>query len=280
MYTMSAISISDEDYKKFCEFFYRKTGIFFDDSKRYFVDKRLVERIEANGAKDFRNYFIQMRFATDGIELQALINCMTVNETYFMREDYQFKILAETVMDEIVRHKRSSDPVRIWCIPSSTGEEPYSVGMSLLDAWAGIEQHDVEIFSSDIDTTVLQKARVAKYSERSLMRLSAVTKQTYFKRVGNEYQLIDDLREAVTFSQCNLSDANETKKFKNIDVVFCRNLLIYFDDASRRVAVQNLYDAMSPGGFIFLGHSESMSRMSSLFKLRKFGSVIIYQKPF
>ena len=276
---MNDIAISDEDYKKFCEFFYRKTGIFFDDSKRYFVDKRLVERVEENKFKDFRSYFVQMRFATDGIELQALINCMTVNETYFMREDYQFKVLAETVMDEIVRYKRGGDPVRIWCIPSSTGEEPYSVGISLLEGWSGINEHDVEIFSSDIDTTVLQKAKAAKYSARSLMRMSEIMKQTYFKRVGDEYQLINDLRESVTFSQCNLSDEKETKRFKGIDVVFCRNLLIYFDDASRRVAVQNLYDSMSPGGFIFLGHSESMSRMSSLFKLRKFGSVIIYQKP-
>jgi chemotaxis protein methyltransferase CheR len=112
------------------------------------------------------------------------------------------------------------------------------------------------------------------------MRMSERYKQTYFKRTGDEFQLINDIREAVTFSQCNLSDDKDTKKFKNIDVVFCRNLLIYFDDASRRTAVQNLYDAMAPGGFIFLGHSESMSRMSSLFKLRKFGSVIIYQKPF
>jgi chemotaxis protein methyltransferase CheR len=277
---MTDIKISDEDYKKFCEFFYRKTGIFFDESKRYFVDKRLVERVEANGAKDFRNYFVQMRFATDGIELQALINCMTVNETYFMREDYQFKVLAELVMDEIIRHKRGNDPVRIWCIPSSTGEEPYSVGISLMEGWPGIERYDVEIFSSDIDTTVLQKARAGMYSTRSLMRMTEVQKNTYFKRIGEEYQLINDLREAVTFSQCNLSDTNDTKKFKNIDVVFCRNLLIYFDDASRRTAVQNLYDSMAPGGFIFLGHSESMSRMSSLFKLRKFGSVIIYQKPF
>ncbi|MCI4412206.1 MAG: protein-glutamate O-methyltransferase CheR [Thiotrichales bacterium] len=276
---MNNIAISDEDYKKFCEFFYRKTGIFFDESKRYFVDKRLIERIEANGAPNFRSYFVKMRFATDDVELQALINSMTVNETYFMREDYQFKVLTESVMDEIVRHKRSADPVRIWCIPSSTGEEPYSVGISLLEGWPGINEHDVEIFSSDIDTTVLQKARIAKYSARSLMRMSEKMKQTYFKRVGDEYQLINDLREAVTFSQCNLSDANDTKKFKGIDVVFCRNLLIYFDDASRRMAVQNLYDSMSPGGFIFLGHSESMSRMSSLFKLRKFGSVIVYQKP-
>ncbi|MBD3767389.1 MAG: protein-glutamate O-methyltransferase CheR [Gammaproteobacteria bacterium] len=277
---MTDIKISDEDYKKFCEFFYRKTGIFFDEAKRYFVDKRLVERVKATGEKDFRSYFVQVRFATDGIELQTLINAMTVNETYFMREDYQFKVLSEFVMDEIVRHKGGDAPVRIWCIPSSTGEEPYSVGISLLEKWPSIERYDVEIFSSDIDTKVLQKARQGLYSARSLMRMSEEQKKTYFKPVGNDYQIIDDLREAVTFSQCNLSNSAETKKFKNIDVVFCRNLLIYFDDASRRTAVQNLYDAMAPGGFIFLGHSESMSRMSSLFKLRKFGSVIIYQKPF
>jgi chemotaxis protein methyltransferase CheR len=275
-----SITISNYDYQKFCEFFYRKTGIFFDESKRYFVDKRLVERAEANGAKDFKSYFVQMRFATDGIELQALINCMTVNETYFMREDYQFKVLSELVMAEVVHHKLNAEPIRIWCIPSSTGEEPYSVAMSLIENWSGIEEHDVEIFSSDIDTSVLEKAREGRYTTRSLMRVSDHIKQTYFKKIDQDYQIINDLRESVTFSQCNLSDAKDTRKYRNMDIVFCRNLLIYFDDASRRSAVQNLYDAMNPGAFIFLGHSESMSRMSSMFKLRKFGSVIIYQKPF
>lgn len=275
-----APTVSDADFAKFRDFFYRKTGIHFDDSKRYFVDKRLIDRIEATGADDFRSYFIALRFDTRGDELQHLINAMTVNETYFFREAYQFDCMVNSLLTEITRHRRKGSRIRIWSVPSSTGEEPYSIAIYLLERWAGIDDYEVEILSSDIDTQVLASAQRGVYSARSVGQLPPAYLEKYFEKLSSgEYRISRDLVSAVEFSHVNLTDASHTRKMRNIDLVFCRNLLIYFDDLSRRVAAEAMYDAMNPGGFICLGHSESMSRISSLFSVRKFPDAMVYQKP-
>jgi len=271
-------TISTEDFLKFREFFYRRTGINFESTKRYFVDKRLVERIEVTRTGTFRGYFTLLRFQASGEELQQLTNLMTVNETYFLREEYQFRCLVDSILPEIVRHRSGPEPIRIWCIPSSSGEEPYSVAMYLVENWIGISQWDVEIISSDIDTSILRRARAGRYSARSVQNVPANWMNKYFKSVGDEYQLCEDLRQAVEFTRVNLAEPSDTVRYRNFDVIFCRNLLIYFDDVSRKTAAETFYEALNPGGFICLGHSESMSRISSLFKVRKFPEAIVYQK--
>ena len=271
-------AITDEDFLKFKEYFYRRTGISFEKSKRYFVDKRLVERIEATGTGSFRGYFTMLRFQASGDELQQLTNIMTVNETYFLREEYQFKCLVDSILPQIVHRRTGADPIRIWCIPSSSGEEPYSVAMFLLENWPGIKEWDVEIISSDIDTSILRRARAGRYSARSVQYIPDPWLKKYFKSVGDEYQLCDDLRQAVEFTRVNLAEPADTLSYRNFDVVFCRNLLIYFDDASRKTASETFYEALNPGGYLCLGHSESMSRISSLFEVRKFPEAIVYRK--
>ncbi|MBK1720694.1 CheR family methyltransferase [Thiocystis violacea] len=273
------IRISAEDFQKFREFFYRKTGIQFDASKRYFVDKRLVERVEATGTGSFRGYFTMLRFQASGEELQALTNLMTVNETYFFREEYQFRCLVDSLLPEIVERKKNRRPIRIWAIPSSSGEEPYSIAIYLLEHWAGIHEWDVEIIASDIDTRILAQARQGLYSLRSIQHLPSHTLQRYFKRQSGGYQICDDLRQSVEFTRVNLSERADTRGYRDFDVIFCRNLLIYFDDVSRKTATETFYDALRPGGFVCLGHSESMSRSSSLYKVRKFPEAIVYQRP-
>jgi len=270
--------ISDDDFEKFREYFYRKTGICFEPTKRYFVDKRLAERVEATASGTFRSYFATLRFQASGEELQALTNLMTVNETYFLREEYQFQCLVDSILPEIVDRKTDQSPIRIWCIPSSSGEEPYSIALYLTERWAGIKEWDVEIISSDIDTSILQKARAGRYSARSVQHVPAAWLKKYFSRVDSEYQLCDDLRQAVEFTRVNLSEPADTRPYRNFDVIFCRNLLIYYDDVSRKAAAETFFDALKPGGYICLGHSESMSRISSLYKVRKFPAAIVYQK--
>jgi chemotaxis protein methyltransferase CheR len=272
--------ITDSDFLKFRDFFYRKTGIHFDEAKRSFVDKRLVERIEATGSEDFRAYFIALRFEAKGEELQQLVNLMTVNETYFFREAYQFDCMVNNMLSEVAKRKRPGGRIRIWSIPSSTGEEPYSIAIYLLERWPLINDYEVEILSSDIDTTVLSAAQRGIYSARSVGQLPKEYLNKYFtKRNDNEFAISRDLVAAVEFTRVNLTDANDTRRFRDIDLIFCRNLLIYFDDLSRRVAAEAMYDAMSPGGFICLGHSESMSRITSLFQVRRFADAMVYQKP-
>jgi chemotaxis protein methyltransferase CheR len=271
--------ITDEDFQKFREFFYRKTGIQFESTKRYFVDKRLLERMEATDNQLFRSYFTMLRFQASGEELQVLTNLMTVNETYFFREEYQFKCLVGSILPYIVERKKDHAPVRIWVIPSSSGEEPYSIAIYLLERWAGINHYDVEILASDIDTKILEQAKRGLYSDRSIAQLPLPYLNKYFRHTSGGYQICDDLRGAVDFSRVNLSEPADTRPFRNFDVIFCRNLLIYFDDLSRKTAAETFYDALKPGGFMCLGHSESMSRFSSLYKVRKFPEAIVYQKP-
>lgn len=277
---MTTTTISDEDFQKFREFFYRKTGIQFDASKRYFVDKRLAERIAVTESENFRNYFTLLRFQASGQELQTLTNAMTVNETYFFREEYQFKCMVNSLLPEIVSRKQPGDVIRIWSIPSSSGEEAYSIVMYLMEFWPELANWDVELVSSDIDTDMINKAKAGCYSPRSVQNLPGVFLKKYFTRTkeGN-YQVCNDFRESVEFTRVNLNEPAETRSYRGFDLIFCRNLLIYFDDLSRAKAAEVFYDALNPSGFICLGHSESMSRITSTFRIRKFPEAIVYQKP-
>lgn len=277
---MAEIVISDEDFLKFREFFYRKTGILFDQSKRYFVDKRLIERIELTDSEHFRGYFTMLRFQASGEELQTLINLMTINETYFFREEYQFECLVRSLLPEIVARRNTGQrPIRIWSVPSSSGEEAYGIAIYLLENWPGIADWDVEILSSDIDTDILVNARNGRYSERSVQHLPQLLLRKYFQREGDGWRIDRSLREAVEFTRANVMEPADMRQYRHFDVIFCRNLLIYFDDLSRKQAAESFYDALDPGGFICLGHSESMSRISPLFRIRKFPEAIVYQKP-
>lgn len=278
--TVNNIVISDDDFDKFSEYFYRKTGIQFERAKRYFVNKRLVERIEATDSGNFRSYFTMLRFQASGAELQAVTNLMTVNETYFFREEYQFKCLVNSILPALIKKKAPGSTIRIWSIPSSSGEEPYSIALYLSEFWPELATWDVELVSSDIDTNILARAKQGLYAQRAVQNLPDRLLRKYFtKQADGQYQICDDFREAVQFTQVNLADLNSTKSYNQFDIIFCRNLLIYFDDVSRAKAAAVFYDALNPGGFVCLGHSESMSRISSLFRVRKFPDAIVYQKP-
>jgi chemotaxis protein methyltransferase CheR len=272
--------MTDEEFAKFCEFFYRKTGIQFQEGKKYYVERRIADRIEKTGSESFRDYFTLVRFQANGEELQFLVNTMTVNETYFFREDYQFETLVSGILPGLARTKPRATPIRIWSIPCSSGEEPYSIAINILEHWDQADSWNIEIHASDIDSKILHEARTGLYSERSLTRVSAQLRSKYFVPCSNNtFQICDELRESIDFSLVNVVDPLHTHRFRNIDVIFCRNLLIYFDDVGRRETVEMFYEALAPGGFVCLGHSESMSRMSSIFLPRKFKDTIVYQKP-
>lgn len=269
-----------EDYARFCDFFYRRTGIQLGEGKRYFVDRRVADRMAATGTPSLRGYLLRLRHDDgDGAELQHLINALTVNETYFYREEYQLRALSAEIMPELAA-LHGGAPLRIWSLPCSTGEEPYSIALHLTANWPGLETVDVEIVGSDIDTTVLARARAGLYDMRAVQHLPKDILQNHFTRVDERWRISSALRGAVRFTTANLHDAAAMRRHRGLyDVIFCRNLLIYFDDVSRRTAAEMLYEALRPGGFVCLGHSESMSRMSSLFTVRKLIDAIVYQRP-
>jgi len=251
----------------------------FGEAKRYYVERRVLERMSATGSGSFASYFARLRTDTNG-EIEQFVNAFTVNETYFNREDHQLKCLTTDLLTERIRHKRKGEPVRIWCAPCSSGEEPYSVAMWLLENWPLVDEYEVEIIGSDIDTAVLETARAGIYGKRALMRLPPHLIEKYFAPLGAEnWQILDVLRDSVQFSAANIVEPDETRPYGQFDVIFCRNVLIYFDDVSRRIAAENLFENLLPGGFICLGHTESMSRISPLFEVRRFADAIVYQRP-
>lgn len=251
----------------------------FTETKRYYVERRISERIVATSSLSFAGYFAYLRSNVRD-EVEHLVNAFTVNETYFYREDHQLACLSTDLLKERVAAKRPGDTIRIWSVPCSTGEEPYSIAIWLLENWKDVDAYDIEIVGSDIDTRVLEAAAEGIFGKRALMRLSPELVNRYFHALDYErWQILDDLRQSVRFSRVNLIETKETRPQGRFDVIFCRNVLIYFDDESRRVAAENLYDNLLPGGFICLGHTESMSRISPLFEVCRYSGAIVYRRP-
>lgn len=270
-------SLSAADLARFCEFLYSRTGLLYGESKRFYVERRVVERMAAVELTQFSAYYALLLSSSS--ETEQLINSFTVNETYFYREENQLRCLSRSLLPEIVSRRAPGDLVRIWSVPCSTGEEPYSIAIWLLENWSLVDAYNIEIVGSDIDTRVLVEAAAGLYSERSVSRLSPDLIGRYFEKVGDRTQIIKDLRESVKFTQVNLMEAATTARHGQFDIIFCRNVLIYFDDASRLAAAHNLYSTLRRGGFICLGHSESMARISDRFQVRRFEDGIVYQRP-
>ena len=273
------ISITGDEFRKLAEFLYRRTGMVFNETKRYYVERRIMDRMAATSNATFAQYFTYLRGETRG-EVEQLINAFTINETYFYREDHQLECLARDLLPERVRGKRTHQPLRIWSVPCSSGEEPYSIAMWLLENWPQVDTYDIEIVGSDIDTQVLEAAATGIFGKRALMRLSAALIDKYFRQLDeHRWQILDDLRQSVQFSRVNLMETRETRPQGRFDVIFCRNVLIYFDEESRRLAAENLFESLLPGGYICLGHTESMSRISPLFEVCRFADAIVYRRP-
>ena len=271
--------VTEGEYSKVCEFLYRRTGMLFTEAKRYYVQRRISDRMTLLGITSFPTYFAYLRGDADG-EIEKFINAFTVNETYFYREDHQLRCLSSDLLNERVQARRPGDALRIWSAPCATGEEPYSIAMWLLENWPEVDVQDVEIVGSDIDTRCVTAARAGEFGQRALMRLPPALVEKYFLSIGPEkWRIIPDLMQSVQFSAVNLVNAAETRQHGKFDVIFCRNMLIYFDDASRRMVAENLFECLVPGGFICLGHTESMSRISPLFEVRRFADAIVYQRP-
>jgi chemotaxis protein methyltransferase CheR len=273
------VRFTDEETRRFCDFLYRRTGMMFADNKRYYIDRRLAERIAATGSPSFQAYFAMLRSDFEH-EIEHLVNAFTVNETYFYREDHQLRCMTSDLLGNLIGRKKPGEAIRIWSIPCSSGEEPYSIAIWMMENWNEVDRYNIEIVGSDIDTRALKAAAEGIYGNRALMRLSRDLIERYFAPEDVEQYRIDPgLRESVQFMRANLIDAQDMARFRGFDIVFCRNVLIYFDDASRRIAAENLYDCLLPGGYICLGHSETMSRISPLFDVCRFSDAIVYQRP-
>jgi chemotaxis protein methyltransferase CheR len=274
----AAPPLSVEELQRFCDFLYRRTGMSYNETKRYYIERRVAERMQRTATRSFAAYMTLLRGSL--AEAEELINSFTVNETYFYREEHQLRCLSRSLLPGLVAKRGPGDLVRIWSLPCATGEEPYSIAIWLLENWALVDAYHIEIVGSDIDTRALADAVEGDYGERALARLPADAVERYFEppREGRR-RIIQDLRESVRFTRANLMDSAAMAALGQFDIVFCRNVLIYFDTESRLAASHNLYDALTPGGFLCLGHTESMARISDRFEARRFEDAVVYQRP-
>lgn len=274
------MEFSKENFEKLSEYIYRKSGIALEREKHFDkVHKRLEKRQKELQFEDFRKYFFLLRFEDkDGIEFQELINELTVNETYFFRENHQFEVLVKHIIPQIHMRRRSSDFIRILSSPCSTGEEPYSIAIHLLEEGSVVNERDIEIVGIDIDTNVIEKCKKGLFTNRSLHALPKDVKQRYFSTKMGHNQISSDLIQAIEFRAVNVFERDAMRKLGKFDIIFSRNMLIYFDDASRKEVAMTFYDMLNPGGFVLLGHAEYMSRIASVFRPIKYDNVLVYQK--
>jgi chemotaxis protein methyltransferase CheR len=263
--------------ERLCDILYRTTGMIFGEKKRYYLERRVAERMRRIAITDIDRYLLLLE--RDPYERQLLVNAVTINETYFFREGHQLAALVNEILPKIVAAKRPGDLVRIWSMPCSTGEEAYSIALWLLEQWPLVDAYNIEIVGSDIDTHALDAAREGRYAARALARLPATVIEAYFEpELHHRRKIVDDLRESVLFTQTNLIDSISVAAQGKFDVILCRNLLIYFDEASRAKAAEHLHDALVPDGFLCLGHSESMGRIDQRFTLVRLADAIVYRR--
>lgn len=270
--------LTDEELRRVTDNVYRWTGMIFGGNKRYYIERRVADRIARSDCPNVAAYLALL--AGSSAEREKLINAFTVNETYFYREEHQLAAISTQILPEIVADKRPGDLVRIWSMPCSTGDEAYSIAIWLLENWPLVDAYNIEIVGSDIDTAAIAQARDGRYSPRALARLPEHIVDAYFEPEHRfRRKIIDDLRESVRFVPANLFDRASLAPVGMFDIILCRNLLIYFDDQSRGVAAANLFDCLHSGGFLLLGHSESMARITDRFTMVRLEDAIVYRKP-
>ncbi len=270
--------ITQKEFLKLRDFIYKKTGIFMEEKKYPIIGKKIDKLMRDRGFDDFRSLFHSLRFSKDDKLFQDIISLITVNETYFFREKYQFDSLINYVLPEIHKKRPPSEVIRILCAPSSTGEEPYSIAIELLEEGRIVEERDIEIVGIDIDSNVIEKAKKGYFTKRSVQFVPPMLLRKYFKQEGSLYKIDEFLTEVVDFRVVNVVDTLQFGRLGKFDIIFSRNMLIYFDDASRQKTAMNFYNSLKPGGYVFLGHAESMSRITSVFKTIKVGESIVYKK--
>lgn len=273
--------MSDDEFQLLRDCIYEHCGIYFDQDSRYILEKRLSYRLTDLKLTTFYDYYHYLKFNRNkGQELVDIMDVLTINETYFFRELFQLKAFSEEIIPELIKKKTSvgQRSLRIWSAGCSTGEEPYTIAM-LLSSIPELRGWEIEIIGTDISQKVLQQARRAVYGKASFRATEDNDLKRFFLQQDDGYKVKDSIRELVTISHLNLFDTHRLTVLGKVDIVFCRNVIIYFDQAAKKRVIESFHTTLYDGGYLLLGHSESLMNISTLFTLRHFKNDMIYQKP-
>lgn len=257
-----------------------RSGMHFDDDSIYVVERRLRERARAVGAPDFSAYYHYLRFHPRGAEeLEEAIDALVTNETYFFREEYQLRAFRDDVLPRLHEQAARANRRRIvvWSAGCSTGEEVYTLAILLLESGL-FDGWDVRVFGNDISRRVLAIARRGVYPPHSFRAMPAQYER-YFERAPKGRRVIDPVRRLCQFGHFNLLERERSSILGRVDAIFCRNVLIYFDLASRKKVIESFYERLLPGGYLMLGHSESLLNVSTSFELAHLSTEMVYRRP-
>lgn len=275
-------AISDRDFNTFRSMIYDEAGISLSEAKRTLVCSRLSKRLRQLGLRTYSDYlqYLETR-DPNRTERQVMINCLTTNKTDFFREPHHFDFLTQQLFPKISQAANEGAPrtLRIWSSACSSGEEPYTIAMTILEHFRSVRGWSIEVIASDINTEVIKKAEQGIYSLDRIEGLDSTLKQKYFLRgkgrQAGSCQVVREVRELVSFQQVNLMDAVWPVE-GGFDVVFCRNVLIYFNTETQQKLLPRLVDMIKPGGYLMLGHSENLPWLAEL--MTPIGKTM-HQKP-
>ncbi|HEY2025156.1 CheR family methyltransferase, partial [Paraburkholderia sp.] len=262
--TARDFEFTSADFARIRDLIHRAAGISLSDHKRDMAYSRLARRLRARGLDTFRQYLDLLEAENDPAEWEAFTNALTTNLTAFFREAHHFPILAEFV-------QRRAQPVSVWCSAASTGEEPYSIAMTLIEALGESGARQASVIATDIDTQVLAKAEAGVYQFDQVKQLSPERLKRFFlKGTGAHAGMVKvrpEVRALVRFAQLNLTDRDYQLR-SQFDAIFCRNVMIYFDKPTQAQVLSRFDPLMKPGGLLFAGHSENFTYVTQAFRLR------------
>ena len=254
-------------------------GLHFDDSGLYLFERRLAERVAALELSTFDEYYKYLRFNANGRrELEEAIETLTTKETYFFRQEYQLRAFQNELLPRIARANAASRQVSVWSAGCSTGEEAYTIAMLMLQSGT-MYNWDMRVIGSDLSKNSVAFARRGVYRGASFRTMSEQLLNRYFTRTDGGYQVIDNVRRLCHFGQLNLLDNVRASNVGRVDAIFCRNVLIYFDEQKKKRVIDTLYQRLVPGGYLLLGHSESLLNVSTAFELVHLKEDLVYRKP-
>jgi chemotaxis protein methyltransferase CheR len=273
------LELSDQTFRQITGLIYSNSGLRFEDSSKYMIRRRLSPRVRELKLDSFEKYYYYLLYhANREPELEIIFDLLTVNETYFFREERQLQAFSEEIIPLIVEEKKDNRVLRIWSAGCSTGEEPYTIAM-LCCASGLLRDWEVDIFASDISQRVIQTARRGTFSQTSFRNMPDGLQERYFEKVvDNRYRINDGIKQMVTFGKVNLFDEHKTGILNEVDLIFCRNVIIYFDVEAKKKVIETFYRKLRKNGFLLLGHAESLLSLSTKFKLTHFKNDMVYQK--
>jgi chemotaxis protein methyltransferase CheR len=276
------VDLSEEEFRLLRDFVHEKFGLYFDGNQRSSLESRLAPRLGLLGLLSFEDYYRYLRFAPERArEQQRMVSHLTNNETYFFREQPQLQVFARHVLPTLKERRARAEgrTLRVLSVGCSTGEEALTLAMIVFDSGQFFWGWDVRVVGLDVDEAALEKAARGAYHQNSLRAVTPAQLDRHFVSQDRGVKVKESVRKLVTFRAGNLLDPASYEGLSPVDVVFCRNVLIYFSDETIRKAVALFHEILEPGGYLFLGHAESLARVTSAFTPIRFQGAIVYQKP-